>query len=77
MAFKAGGNDLVQLKVAQRGVATSNEKYTVANSANIQVRFIAVTWESIPSVEDLKSDDSDELEYRSSALNWRPHEPSE
>ena len=43
-AFKAGGNDRVQLKVAQRGVATSNEKYTVAHSANTQVRFIAVTW---------------------------------
>ena len=26
-------------------LATSNEKYIVAHSANTQVRFIAVTWE--------------------------------
>ena len=78
VAFKAGGNDRVQLKVAQRGVATSNEKYTVAHSSNTQVRFIAVTWENIPAVEDLKSDSDEEVGYRSSALNWRPpHEPSE
>ena len=44
-ALKAGGNDLVQLKVAQLGVATSSEKYVVAHSAHTQVRFIAVTWE--------------------------------
>ena len=61
MAFKAGGNDRVQLKVAQRGVATSSEKYRVAHSAHTQVRFIAVTWETIPSIEDLKSDDSEEV----------------
>ena len=78
VAFKAGGNDRAQLKVAQRGVATSNEKYTVAHSANTLVRFIAVTWENIPAAEDLGSDSDEEVGYRSSALNWRPpHEPSE
>ena len=77
-AFKAGGNDRVQLKVAQRGVATSSEKYTVAHSAHTQVRFIAVTWDTIPTATDLRSDDSDDLDYRSSAKNWRPpHEHSD
>ena len=52
-ALKAGGNDLVQLKVAQLGVATSSEKYVVAHSAHTQVRFIAVTWENLPSLESV------------------------
>ena len=63
-ALKAGGNDLVQLKVAQCGVATSNEKYTVAHSANTQVRFIAVTWENIPSLlDDVQSEESDDWTF--------------
>ena len=48
------------------------------HSASTQVRFIAVTWDTIPTVTDLKSDDSDDVDYRSSAMNWRPpHERSD
>ena len=72
IALRAGGNDLVQLKVAQRGVATSNEKYTVAHSAHTQVRFVAVTWDTIPTVNDVPSEDSDDADYRSSSRNWQP-----
>ena len=72
VAFKAGGNDRAQLKVAQRGVATSNEKYTVAHSAHTQVRFVAVTWDTIPTVNDVPSEDSDDADYRSSSRNWQP-----
>ena len=47
---------LVQLKVAQRGVATSSEKCTVvAHSAHTQVRFIAVTWEVIRPLDDMEA----------------------
>ena len=78
VAFKAGGNDKVQIQVAKRGVSTSSEKYTVVHSANTQVRFIAVTWDSIPQDHDLRSEDSDDVTYRSSARNWRPpHERSD
>ena len=72
VAFKAGGNDKVQIQVAKRGVSTSSEKYTVVNSANTQVRFIAVTWDSIPQDPDLRSEESDDANYRSSARNWQP-----
>ena len=78
VAFKAGGNDKVQIQVAKRGVSTSSEKYTVAHSANTQVRFIAVTWDTIPTATDLRSEDSDDVDYRSSTRNWRPpHERSD
>ena len=78
VAFKAGGNDKVQIQVAKRGVSTSSEKYTVVHSANTQVRFIAVTWDSIPQDPDLRSEESDDANYRSSARNWQPpHERSD
>ena len=77
-ALKAGGNDLVQLKVAQLGVATSSEKDVVAHSAHTQVRFIAVTWENLPSLESVASDESDDCDYRASERNWQaPAEPRE
>ena len=78
VAFKAGGNDKVKIQVAKRGVSTSSKKYTVVNSANTQVRFTAVTWDSIPKDYDLRSEDSDEVNYRSSAKNWQtPYERSD
>ena len=77
-ALKAGGNDLVQLKVAQRGVATSSEKYTVAHSAHTQVRFIAVTWDEIPTLDEVGSDESDDVTFRASKRNGQPPpEPSD
>ena len=76
--MKAGGNDLAQLKVAQLGVARSSEKYVVAHSAHTQVRFIAVTWENLPSLESVASDESDDCAYRASGRNWQaPTEPRE
>ena len=77
-ALKAGGNDLVQLKVAQLGVATSSAKYVVAHSAHTQVRFIAVTWEDLPTLESVASDESDACDYRASERNWQaPTQPRE
>ena len=68
-ALKAGGNDLVQLKVAQLGVATSSEKYVVAHSAHSQILFIAVTWEERPTLDTVASDESDVCDYRASHRN--------
>ena len=78
-ALKAGGSDMVQLKVAQLGLATTSEKYVVTHSAHTQVRFIAVTWEDLPALESSVSDEeSDDLKYRTSRRNWTaPKEPRE
>ena len=34
-AFKAGGNEMAQLSVADKGVATTSEKYTIAHSNHV------------------------------------------
>ena len=74
VAMKAGGNDAVQIKVAKIGVATSSEKYVVAHSAHVQVRFVAVAWEALDSI-DTDDDESDNVNYHQSSRNWR--EPAE
>ena len=71
-ALKAGGNALVQLKVAQLGVATTSEKYVVAHSAHAQVSFLAVTWEELPDLQDAASDESADLQYRNDRRTWQP-----
>ena len=38
-AFKAGGNEMAQLSVAERGVATTSEKYTIAHSKHCRVEI--------------------------------------
>ena len=78
-ALKAGDNDMVQLKVAQVGLATTSEKYVAAQSAHTQVRFIAVTWENLPALASLVSEEeSDDIKCRSSRRNWTaPKEPRE
>ena len=77
--MKAGGNDAVQIKVAKLGVATSSEKYVVAHSPHVHVRFVAVTWDELPPLDSIDADDdeSDNVNYRQSRNSWRePTEPS-
>ena len=66
VALKAGGNDEVQLKVAQQGVVTTSEKYIVAHSAHVSIRFAAVTWNDLPPItpRETGDDDSDNVSYR-------------
>ena len=66
VALKAGGNDEVQLKVAQQGVVTTGEKYVVAHSAHVSVRFVAVTWHDLSPITPRTAgdDDSDKVNYR-------------
>lgn len=80
VAMKAGGNDEVQLKVAQLGVVTSSEKYAVAHSAHVNVRFVAVTWNELPPLDALEAgdDDSDNVNYRQSRNSWEaPNDTAE
>ena len=40
-AYKAGGNEKGQLRVADIGVVTTSEKYTIANSNHVGLKFVA------------------------------------
>ena len=51
IAFKAGGNETAQISVADRGVATTSEKYTIA-------------WKNLPMQDDDGESSSDDITYR-------------
>ena len=51
-AFKAGGNEMAQLSAAEKGVATTSEKYTIAHSNHVGLKFIALKWQNLPTMVD-------------------------
>ena len=63
-AFKAGGNEMAQLSVADKGVATTSEKYTIAHSNHVGLKFIALKWQNLPAFEDDGDSSSDDYNYR-------------
>ena len=64
-AFKAGGNEMAQLSVAEKGIATTSEKYTIAHSNHVGLKFIALKWQNPPqTVDDDKESSSDDSTYR-------------
>ena len=63
-AFKAGGNETAQISVADKGVATTSEKYTIAHSNHVGLKFIALKWQNLPAFDDDGDSSSDEYNYR-------------
>jgi len=63
-AFKAGGNETAQLSVAEKGVATTSEKYTIAHSNHVGLKFIALKWQNLPTAVDDGDSSSDDCTYR-------------
>ena len=43
----AGGNEKAMLRVADIGVVVTPEKYTIANSHNVGLHFVAMKWENL------------------------------
>ena len=62
--FKAGGNETAQVSVADKGVATTSEKYTIAHSNHVGLKFFALKWQNLPSFEDDGDSSSDDCNYR-------------
>ena len=60
-AFKAGGNEMAQLSVAEKGVATTSEKYTIAHSNHVGLKFIALKWQNLTDKIDVGDSSSREL----------------
>ena len=46
-SFQAGGNEKAMLRVADLGVVTTSERYTIANSHNVGLHFVAMKWENL------------------------------
>ena len=43
----AGGNEKAMLRVADNGIVVTSEKYTIANSHNVGLHFVAMKWENL------------------------------
>ena len=64
IAYKAGGNEKAQLRVADIGVDTTSEKYTIANSHHVGLKFVAMKWPNLTMKIDLGESTSDDCTYR-------------
>ena len=47
ISYKAGGNETAQISVADKGKATMSEKYTVAHSQHVGLKFFALKWQNL------------------------------
>jgi len=61
---QTGGNEMAQLSVAEKGVATTSEKYTIAHSNHVGLKFIALKWQNLPTMVDDGESLSDDFTYR-------------
>ena len=64
ISFQAGGNEKAQLRVADIGVVTTSEKYTIANSHNVGLKFVAMKWPNLTMRVDLGESTSGDCTYR-------------
>ena len=72
LALKAVGNEKGQLNVAEKGIVTTSEKYTIGHSNRVGLKFIALKWADLKSTEgssrrpiDLRdTDPEDNVSYR-------------
>ena len=55
VAMKAGGSEQCQLLVAEKGVATSSEKYLITHSAHTSVKFLAAAWNILKAYPEAPS----------------------
>ena len=71
--FQAGGNEKAQIQVANVGIVTTSEKYTIAHSRHVGVHFLALRWHHhpIPTLDD-SSDDN--VNHRRDDRPQRRHE---
>ena len=64
-AYKAGGNETAQLGVIEKGIVTTAEKYTIAHSNHVGLKFIALKWANLNMKIDIGDTSSDDCHYRS------------
>ena len=64
-AYKAGGNEMAQLGVADKGIVTTSEKHTIAHSNHVGLKFVALKWQNLIDKIDLGASSSEDLNYLS------------
>ena len=64
-AYKAGGNEKAQLGVIEKGIVTTSEKYTIAHSNHVGLKFVALKWADLNTNINVGDTSSDDCNYRS------------
>jgi hypothetical protein len=64
ISYKAGGNETAQISVADKGKATMSEKYTVAHSQHVGLKFFALKWQNLQMDDDDDRSSSDDLTHQ-------------
>jgi hypothetical protein len=64
-AYNAGGNETAQLGVIETGIVTTSEKYTIAHSNHVGLKFIALKWPNLTMKMDVGDTSSEDYNYRS------------
>ena len=64
-AYKAGGNEMAQLAVVEKGIVTTSEKYTIAHSNHVGLKFVALKWQNLNVKIDVGDTSSEDYNYRS------------
>jgi len=59
------GNEMAQLSVAEKGLATTSEKYTIAHSNHVGMKVIALKWQNLKDKIDVDDSSSENYNYRS------------
>ena len=52
ISYRAGGNETAQISVADKGIATTSEKYTIAHSKHVGLKFFALKWQNLQIDDD-------------------------
>jgi hypothetical protein len=72
ISYKAGGNETARISVADRAIATTSEKYTIAHSKHVGLKFFALKWQNLQIDGDDERSSSEDLTYR--GINRRTEE---
>jgi hypothetical protein len=56
-------HSMAQLSAAEKGVVTTSEKYTIAHSNHVGLKFIALKWQNVPTMVDDGESLSDDFTY--------------
>ena len=75
VSYKGGGNEMAQVHVANCGIVTASEKYTIAHSNHVGLQYFALKWTNLPVENGDDEDTSSDVNYR--GKRRRRSEPKE
>ena len=75
VSYKGGGNGMAQVHVANCGIVTASEKYTIAHSNHVGLQYFALKWTNLPVEDGDDEDTSSDVNYR--GKRRRRSEPKE